>query len=599
MRPKGTAPRRTPGWISGLPTSRSRAARVTALVAVLVLTGVTAMAAVESGSGRFDRPRPGFSPASTVLREAEPERAGLDPEPLRAAERRLEGWTAPDAVDGHPLFSGAVGLLAHDGMVVDTHAAGDAVRYADGEGTELPPEERVPMREDTVFDIASITKLFTSVAVMRLVERFPVSLDDPVARHLPEFGAHGKDAITVRQLLTHTSGLQPTLPLWREHPDVPSRIRAVLEVPPRTEPGTDYAYSDLNLITLGVLVERVTGDPLDAVIAEWITGPLGMTDTGFNPGPAQRHRIAATEFQREPDRGMVHGEVHDENAWALGGVAGHAGLFSTARDLAVLAQALLNGGTYDGERILRPDSVRALFTDYNSDFPGHAHGLGFELDQLWYMGGLTSPATAGHTGYTGTSLVIDPLSRSVAVLLTNRVHPSREWGSVNPARQTWATALARALAVEPVRGTHAWFSGAGDAESATLGTPALSPRGSGSVEFRTFVHSESSDRLVLEARTEDDPTWRALPMRAHGRGAPEGTVRALSGTAERAWWSVRAPLPRADALTLRWRFTTDGNYTGRGVLVDGVRVRDERGTVLDAERDPERLDADGFVLRDR
>ncbi len=582
------------------------------LLALLTLTGVTAMTAVETDSGRFDRPRPGFSAGPGVLTDSTPERAGLDPEPIRAAERRLDRWTEPGpaGADGRPLFPGAVGLLAHDGEIVATHATGDAVRYADGAGTELPPEERVPMREDTVFDIASVTKLFTSVATLQLVERGRIGLDTPVARYLPGFGIHAKHDVTVRHLLTHTSGLPPTLPLWQDHPDEESRIRAVLEVEPRSAPGSDHSYSDLNLITLGVLIERVTGDPLDRVIAERITGPLGMSDTGFTPPPGERDRIAATEFQTRPARGMVHGEVHDENAWALNGVAGHAGLFSTARDLAVFGQTLLTGGTYDGTRILRPETVRAMLTDRTTG--DGSRGLGFELDAIRYMGGLTSPSTAGHTGYTGTSLVLDPLSGSVAVLLTNRVHPSRSWGSPNPARRAWATALARSLAVAPVHGTHSWFSAPADDSRATLSTPPLrpgradrrlfgprTPPAHTSVRFETFVHSERTDRLALQASVDDGRTWRELPMRARGRGAPDGEVRSLSGTGHRTWWSVRADVPTADGVVLRWEFTTDDRDAGRGVHLDGVRVVHGERTLLDAERHPERLVADGFHLRDR
>ncbi|ACU98552.1 serine hydrolase domain-containing protein [Saccharomonospora viridis] len=580
--------------------ARTTVSRIAALFAVLLVTGATAMAAGMSGSGRFDRPQQGFAPASTVLEAAAPEDVGLDPKPIREAERLLARMAESDYVDGHPLFAGAVGLLAHDGKVVDTFAVGSAVRYADGEGVELPADERVPMREDTIFDIASVTKLFTSIAVMQLVERGEVVLDRPVAAYLPEFGVNGKQDITVRQLLTHTSGLEPGLFLWRDWPDKQSRINAVLEVAPQHEPGTTYTYSDLNLITLGVLVERVTGDELDEVIAERITEPLGMKDTEFNPPAEKLDRIAATEFQEQPARGLVRGEVHDENAWSLGGVAGHAGLFSTARDLSVLGQALLNGGTYAGERILRPSTVLQLFTNYNSEFPDNSHGLGFELDQIWYMGGLTSPSTAGHTGYTGTSFVVDRQSRSIAVLLTNRVHPSRSWGSINPARQAWATGLARALAVEPKHGRRAWSSFVGDDSTATLTTPRLAPRGRGvTVTFDAFVNTEPSDVLTLEASVDHGRTWTTVPLRARGEGAPRGTVEGLSGTDHRAWWSVRATMPATDAVTLRWRFTTDGNYTARGVVVDGIRVNDARGTLLDGERQPQRFDAQGFVLTGR
>src|SRR6185436_1274633 len=289
--------------------------------------------------------------------------------------------------------------------------------------------------------------------------------------YLPAFAAHGKGAITVRQLLTHTSGLKPWMPLWSGWPDKDSRIAAVLDVEPTSPPGTTYVYSDLNLITLGVLLERQTGQGLDQLVRERITAPLRMRDTGYNPDPSRRPRIAATEFQADNARGMVRGEVHDENAWSLGGVAGHAGIFSTAQDMAVLAQSMLNGGIYGGHRILSPASVKMMMANQNSHigtFPDDSHGLGFELDQRWYMGGLSSPTTAGHTGFTGTSIVIDKMSRSFAIVLSNRVHPSRSWGSNNPARRAAVQGLALSLGVLPRYGSTAWFSGTTNATTATL-----------------------------------------------------------------------------------------------------------------------------------
>ncbi|PWV78380.1 CubicO group peptidase, beta-lactamase class C family [Prauserella marina] len=557
------------------------------------------MASTNPASGRFDQPYTGFAPETTVLAEVTPEEAGLDPAPLRAAGDQLRAWTGSEAVEGHPLFAGAVGTLVHNGMVVDTVTAGSAVRYADGSGTELPANEQVPMRADTIFDMASVTKLFTSIAVLQLVEDGKVDLDAPVAEYLPEFAAQGKGSITVTQLLTHTSGLEPELPLWRDWPDKAARIKAVMDVRPQNRPGTTYTYSDLNLITLGVLVERVSGTGLDEAVSRRITGPLGMTDTGFNPPEAKLDRIAATEYQADPPRGMVRGQVHDENAWSLGGVSGHAGIFSTSGDMAVLGQSLLNGGAYAGKRILREDTVRTMLTNYNTRFPGDDHGLGFELNQLWYMGGLSSPTTAGHTGYTGTSIVLDPQSRSVVVLLTNRVHPSRSWGSINPARQAYATGLARAMAVRPAKGPRAWFSGIGDSRTATLTTPPLAHTGGDlSVDFATFVNSEPTDPLVLEA-SSDGHRWQPVELRVRGEGAPEGPVTALAGTGHRSWWNVHASVPATGNVTLRWRFTTDGSNTARGNYVDAVRVTADKRVLLDGERQPYAFAGDGFRLLGR
>ena len=574
------------------------------LVAALVVvtmstTGATAIAG-GSWMGRFDRPQQGFASAGTVLRAGGPGQVGLDPEPISDAERFLASWTRNDPSTGHPRFSGAVGLLAHDGVVVDRYAVGEAVRYADAAGTELPTDQQVPMRTDTIFDLASVTKLFTSVAVMQLVERGRVDLDTPVARYLPEFATNGKREVTVRQLLTHTSGLDadPIPSLWQGYSDIPARRKAVLDSPLKNPPGTAYLYSDINLMTLGFLVEEVTGATLDVVIRDRITGPLGMADTGFNPPASELGRIAATEYEANPPRGMVRGQVHDENAWALGGVSGHAGIFSTAGDLAILAQAILNGGTYRGARILGHETVQRMLTNYNTAFPGDEHGLGVELDQMFYMGGLSSPMTAGHTGYTGTTLVIDLKSRSIAILLTNRVHPTRNWGSINLARERWATALARALAVFPAEGRDFWFSQIGNRETATVTTR---PLGAGSplrIGFEAFVDTEATDPLVLES-SPDGTNWQPAPMRAWGPGAPAGAVYELSGHGHRAWWRVTAEIPAATQVILRWRYSTDDSYTGRGVCLDGVRVTSTNGLLVDSERDPSSLKVAGWQLKHR
>jgi len=551
-----------------------------------------------SASGRFDQPQRGY--AREVLRDGSPQSAGLDPAPVDAALAKIDEWTTKNYNPNLkvPLYSGAVSVLAHDGVVVSRHTVGYAVRYADGAGTELPEDQKVPMRPDTIFDMASVSKLFTSIVVMQLVEAGQVDTDEPVATYLPEFGVNGKASITVGQLLTHTSGLVSWLPLWSAYPDPASRVKAVMDVAPRTTPGTNYEYSDLNLITLGVLVERVTGKTLDQVVADRITGPLGMVDTGYNPPASKLDRIAATEFQAAPPRGMIRGSVHDENAWSLGGVAGHAGVFSTAGDMAVLAQTILNGGAYRGQRILRPETVTAMLDNHNEAFPGNDHGFGFELNQMWYMGGLSGPHTAGHTGYTGTDVVIDPASRSFAILLTNRVHPSRSWGSINIARETLCGGLARALAVLPRHGRDSWYAGLWDASSASLTTAQLHPTGPVRVNFSVFVDTERTDRLVFEGTT-DGVTWAEVPLSVRGRGAPDGAVSSLAGNGHRTWWRVEARLPYAAEITLRWRFVTDARYTGRGVNLDEIVVTERGRTLLNGEKEPHKLHPEGWQRRSR
>lgn len=338
-----------------------------------------------------------------------------------------------------PLFAGAVLLCGVGDTIIDHRAAGWALCYADQDGTLLDEADRTPMRPDTIFDLASISKLFTSLVIMQLVESGLVELDRPVIDYLPEFAAAGKAGVTVRQLLIHTSGFPAQIPLWRLHDSPQTRIRGALEAELVAAPGAAYCYSDLNLITLGELAGRVTGHALDRLVADRIVTPLGLVDTGYNPDAALLPRIAATEFEAVPDRGMVHGRVHDENAWSLDGVAGHAGVFSTAADLGRLARAVIN------TELLGDAAATQMITNQTTGFPGHDHGLGFEINQRSYMGDLAGPHTIGHTGYTGTSIVIDLRRQAYVILLTNRVHPNRGWGTVHPARVIAADALAAFL----------------------------------------------------------------------------------------------------------------------------------------------------------
>ncbi|HEY6740038.1 MAG TPA: serine hydrolase [Actinopolymorphaceae bacterium] len=588
-------------------TSRIRASigRVgTSVVAATILVGGLLAGGATAEPSRhhrgFDEPYSRFAPPGTRLRPARPEEAGLNTAEIATMLEKLRGFLEPQG-EGRPLYPGAVVLAARDGKVVVREAMGMAVRYADKEGTELPADQQVPMTTDTIFDMASVSKLFTSIVVMQQVERGLVDLEAPVASYLPEFAANGKDDITVRQLLTHTSGLPSWMRLWRPYPDKEARIAAVLQVTPQAPPDTRYTYSDLNLITLGVLVEKVTGEPLDVLVREGITEPLGMSDTGYNPPESTLHRIAPTEFESDPPRGMVRGSVHDENAWSLGGVAGHAGIFSTADDMAKLCQAILAGGRYQGARVLGKDSVKAMLTDYNAAFPGHAHGLGFDLDQRFYMGALTGPSTAGHTGFTGTSVVIDPLSRSFVVLLTNRVHPDRAWSSVNVARRVVADGIARALDVTPRRGRTAWFSGTRDGSTATLTVPVTFRGGDTRLAFDMFVDSETTDVLTLELSRDDGATWEPVPFVAWSRGRlsehDDGRIFGFTG---RHWQHGFAELDeKAGAGLLRWRYVTDPEFQGRGVYLDGISVVDRRGVLLDGEREPERFTPVGWSLATR
>ncbi|MFC7490128.1 MULTISPECIES: serine hydrolase [unclassified Knoellia] len=559
-------------------------------------TALFAPGVVAARADDFTRPFTGFAPPSTVLREGTPQSVGLDPAPIEVAKRQvLSHQVAP--AGGRPLYPGHVGLMAHDGVVVATQVGGYALRYRNAT-EELPESERVPMRRDTIFDMASVSKLFTSIAVVQLIEEGRVGLETPVATYLPEFAAAGKGSVTIRHLLTHTSGFTSWLPLYSRYATKAARIAAVMNQPLTNPVGTVYLYSDLNLITLGVLVERLRGQSLDEVVAARLTQPLGMTDTGYNP--AVKERTAATEYQAVPARGMVWGEVHDENAWSLEGVAGHAGVFSTADDMAILAQALLNGGTYRGARILDRKSVSLLITNFNEAFPGDDHGLGFELNQVWYMDALSGPRTAGHTGYTGTSIVIDFSSRSFAILLTNRVHPSRAWGSINVARQEWAGGLGRALPITP-RGNHvAWETEPLHATNAVLSVPLTLPATGARLGFDLVAETEETDVLRLESST-DGTSWTLVPLEIRHpgdtrTGEEDGSVSGTPG--ERRWVQARADLAGGQQ-TLRWRYSTDGNTLGRGVSVTRIRVVGQGGVVVDSDASSATFTASGWTKTSR
>jgi CubicO group peptidase (beta-lactamase class C family) len=534
-----------------------------------------------------------FTHTGRQLRYGSPQQAHLVADHLEETSTDLRRFlqTSPN----RPMYAGGVVLAARNGVIAVHDAAGMALRYADAD-TELPADEQVPARRDTIYDLASVTKTFTSVAVMQQVEAGRVHLDEPVATYLPDFAQQGKGDVTIQHLLTHTGGLPAWIPLYSRYDTVEERLAAVLAVEPTAAPGERYVYSDLGLITLGLVVEQVTGESLDTVIADKITKPLGMRDTMFNPPASLRDRIAATEAEPWAGRPMIRGEVHDENAWSLGGVAGHAGLFSTAHDMAVLAQTLLNGGRYGETRILDAETVRAMVANENTEFPASSHGLGFELDQRWYMDALSSPVTFGHTGYTGTSFVVDPMSGSFVILLTNRVHPTRDWGSNNPARRAVARDLARAVAVKPAQGRDAWFSGLGDARSATLTLP-IAPTSAGvaTVDFDLWYDTEAGyDIATFETSTDAGETWTPVPFTIRSGGQTTATDGRVSGFGGRVWYAAAAvvDVPAGDQL-LRWRYDTDGLYQGRGVYVDGVRVRGPGGERLE---DARTFQADGWVL---
>jgi CubicO group peptidase (beta-lactamase class C family) len=344
-------------------------------------------------------------------------------------------------------FPGAVLAVGHGGRLVHLEAFG---RLSDEPGA---PETRV----DTLYDLASLTKVVvTTTVAMTLVDEGRLDLDARVHAFFPSFTGGAKDGVTIRQLLTHTGGLLWWAPLYKELWGEAAYVDRIASMDLDYEPGTKSAYSDLGIILLGDILERCGAAPLDELARRRVLEPLAMRDTMYRPPMELLPRIAPTE--NDPWRGrLLRGEVHDENAFALGGVAPHAGLFSTASDLSHLAQMLLDGGTYEGRRIVSRATVE-LFTE-RAGVPGTTRALGWDTPtdesgrrssvpgQPGYSsaGSLFSARSFGHTGFTGTSIWMDPERGLYLILLTNRVNPTRERTGVAAVRARVADAVARAL----------------------------------------------------------------------------------------------------------------------------------------------------------
>jgi len=297
---------------------------------------------------------------------------------------------------------------------------------------------------ETIYDLASVSKVVgTTSAAMMLVDSGRLLLDAPVQDYLPEFRGAGKEKVRIMQLLRHTAGLPAWQPIFKDVQGYEEFMKRVYAVPLEYEPGARTQYSDLGMILLGEIITRACGRPLDQFLAERLFGPLGMKSTLYKPPRELWERVAPTE--KDPWRGrVVHGEVHDENAFAMGGVAGHAGLFSTAHDLAVFAQLMLNRGLYDHRRYFRAETVDR-FTGARGEEP--AQGWQKASPNSW-TGRVFSAAAYGHTGFTGTSIWIEPQSDLFIVLLTNRVHPSRDNNRIAEARQRIAESIVSALALK-------------------------------------------------------------------------------------------------------------------------------------------------------
>jgi serine-type D-Ala-D-Ala carboxypeptidase len=343
---------------------------------------------------------------------------------------------------------------AYPGAVLEVvHRGETVIRWAVGFRSLTP--NRQAATPETIYDLASLTKaVVTTPLILRGVASGRLQLDDPVAAHLPDVSAR---EITVRHLLSHTSGLPAWIPFYLEVSGYDAVIARAARTPPTTAPGTRVAYSDLGFILLGDIAQRALGAPIDVLARRHIFDPLAMRDTTYRPDLGLRDRIAPTEDGTAAEQAMagdaghrhswrrylIWGEVHDSNAHAMGGVSGHAGVFGTADDLVAYVRLWLTGGRTPRGELLPPDLVRQATT---GQIPDRTRGLGWALTgpQGWW-GGALSPGAFGHTGFTGTSIVIDPQHDLAIVLLTNAIHLGRDQTEILALRPQLATAVARAL----------------------------------------------------------------------------------------------------------------------------------------------------------
>ena len=384
-------------------------------------------------------------PVLAQLPVAKPESVSLSATQLSSMDSVISDEIAKRKLPGAVVFVGRKGKLA----------------WHKTYGSRAVDPSREAMTPDTVFDVASLTKVVaTATSIMILVERGKLRLSDPVSLHIPELKGDGRERVTIEQLLTHVSGYAPDFDLrerWSGHDEA---VKRLIAEPLRNPPGTRFTYSDIGFIALGEVVGRVSGMPLDQFAKKNIFEPLHMRDTGFRPAANLQTRIAPTEKRRgqlsylgdtaanigaEGDA-WLRGQVHDPTSFRMNGVAGHAGLFSTANDLAIYCQMILNGGEYDGTRILAPLTVAEMTRPRIVTSVGGTRGLGWDVNTSYSSnrGELFPLGSFGHTGFTGTSIWIDPASEMFVVFLSNRVHPDGK-GDVGPLRGRVSSIVAGAV----------------------------------------------------------------------------------------------------------------------------------------------------------
>lgn len=363
---------------------------------------------------------------SSSLPCARPEKLGMDAKRLQIIDEIVEEGLSRNKMPG------AVVLVGYKGHVVYHKAFG----YL-----QIKPQ-KIPMQLNTVFDLASLTKpVATASSIMTLVEKNLIDIDAPVAKYIPEFGVNGKEKVTVRQLLTHTSGLIPDNSLNDFKNGPAEAFRLIHELKPVYEPGSKFRYSDVGFLELAEIVERITKKNIHEYSQQNLFSPLGMRETGYLPAASLKKRAAVTQQRNDY---WMKGEVHDPRAYALGGIAGHAGLFSTANDLALFAQMLINKGCLNGRRVMSPKTTLLMTAPLK--VPGGLRTLGWDSRSVYSSnrGDLFTKAAFGHGGFTGTSIWIDPPQKLFVIFLSNRVHPDGS-GSINTLSGRISTIAAAAI----------------------------------------------------------------------------------------------------------------------------------------------------------
>lgn len=356
--------------------------------------------------------------------------AGQDPR-FPKVFQEVENWIQQKA------FPGAVLAVGQHGHLLILKSFG-----------KMDSSENAPaMPTNAVFDLASLSKVIGTTTAAELVyDRHLLDLDAPVVRYIPEFaGTPGHEKVLVRHLLSHSSGLNSASVLWKQAHDRDGIMALLYGLPVEWEPGTRTQYRDYNMILMAEIIQRITHQRLDKFLAHYVFHPLGMKDTRYNPPANWLRRIPPTEQDDVLRHQLVRGVVHDENAFLMGGVSGHAGLFSSARNLSSFAQMYLNGGTYKATRIVSEETLK-LFMQRQSIPLRTTRALGWDTPGPGsFPGNLASPRAIIHTGFTGTSIYIDPQRDAFIVLLTNRVNPTRQNLLINQARPAIHTAILTAL----------------------------------------------------------------------------------------------------------------------------------------------------------